>query len=67
MAKEKSVLEKDAPTEPKFSIASLGAHCRELFGCSSVAFAGATLGMEGEYTVSEMRERIEAWSKKEAH
>ena len=69
MAKEKGVqpiLEKDAPTERKFSVGTLGEHCLELFGCSSATFAGATFGMEGEYTVSEMRERIEAWSRKEA-
>ena len=67
MAKEKGVLEKDAPPEAKFSVESLGAHCRELFGCSSVTFAGATAGMEGEYSVRQMKEHIDAWSKKEAH
>ena len=69
MAKEKNAqdaLVKDALPERKFSVETLGEHCLELFGCSSATFAGATFGMEGEYAVSEMRERIEAWSRKEA-
>lgn len=71
MAKEKDTpqggAQITADPEPKFSVESLGAHCMDLFGVSSTTYAGATAGMEGEYTVREMKEHIEAWSKKEAH
>lgn len=53
--------------EPKFSVERMRAHCMELFGVSSTTYAGATAGMEGEYTIREMKDHIEAWSKKEAY
>ena len=53
--------------EPKFTVENMRAHCLELFGVSSTTYAGATCGMEGEYTVREMKDHIAAWSKKEAH
>lgn len=50
----------------KYSVEKLRENCRRLFGVSSSAFAGATYGMEGKYTVEEMKAHIEAWMKKEA-
>lgn len=50
---------------PKFTVERLAANCRQLFGVSSCAYAGATYGMAGEYTVEEMKKHIEAWQKKE--
>ena len=49
----------------KFPIDTLGKHSRELFGCSSTTFAGATAGLTGEYTVEEMEKVIKDWSEKE--
>ena len=57
----------ETDTEPKYSVESLGKHCLELFGVTSSTYAGATFDMEGEYTVQQMREHIEAWKKREAH
>lgn len=56
---------KVAEAEPKFTVEKLQANCRQLFGVSTSAFAGATYGMTGKYTVKEMKAHIEAWQKKE--
>lgn len=50
---------------PKFTVERLAKDCRQLFGVSSCAYAGATDGLTGEYTVAEMRQHIETWMKKE--
>lgn len=50
---------------PKFSVEKLAANCRQLFGVSSCTFAGATHGMTGEYTVTEMKAHIEKWGRTE--
>lgn len=47
-----------------FTLASLQANCRKLFGVSASTFAGATYGMSGSYTVEEIRAHIEAWKRK---
>ena len=52
-------------TAPKFSIERLGENCLELFGIGTAAYAGATHGLEGEYTVEEMRQIINSWKNKE--
>ena len=67
MAKDKDTGAQGAAPEPKFTVERMRAHCVELFGVSSTTYAGATAGMEGEYTIREMKDHIEAWSKKEAH
>ncbi len=48
----------------KFPLDKLAANCRELFGVSACTFAGAAYGLSGEFTVAEMRERLEKWSRK---
>ena len=48
----------------KFPLDKLSANCRELFGVSACTFAGAAYGLSGEFTVAEMRERLEKWSRK---
>lgn len=53
------------PQAAKFPIKKLAANCRQLFGVSSCVFAGATHGLTGEYTVDEMKDRIEKWKKQE--
>ncbi len=61
---EKSAVSANSPA-PKFSVERLGKNCRQLFGVSSCAYAGATHGLSGEYTVDEMKAHIESWRKKE--
>ncbi|MCC8157310.1 MAG: hypothetical protein LIO54_08545 [Oscillospiraceae bacterium] len=51
--------------ETKFSLENLAKNCRPLFGVSSCTFAGATAGLTGEYTVSEMKSIIKKWCGKE--
>lgn len=48
----------------KFPLDKLAANCRELFGVSACTFAWAAYGLSGEFTVAEMRERLEKWSRK---
>ncbi|MCD7805689.1 MAG: hypothetical protein LUH03_11220 [Oscillospiraceae bacterium] len=57
----------EVKTEKTFTVTALGKHCRELFGVPSVVFAGATAGIDTakKYTVSEMKEIITTWCKKE--
>lgn len=56
---------KPQATAKKFPIEKLTENCRRLFGVSSCVFAGATHGLTGEYTVEEMKGRIEKWKKQE--
>lgn len=48
----------------KYPVGKLRENCRQLFGVSDNAFAGATYGMMGTYTIEEMKAHIEAWKKK---
>lgn len=57
--------EKSVETAPKFTVERLGQECRKLFDVSQCVYAGATYGLEGEYTVEEMRARIENWKQME--
>ena len=50
----------------KYPIEKLAAYCRKLFGVSSSTFAGATYGLTGAYSVEEIKDRINKWSKEEA-
>lgn len=47
----------------KFTIERLRPYAREVFGVSQSTFDGATYGVEGEFTVDEMKKRIEDWLK----
>jgi len=49
--------------EPKCSVARLRQDCLKLFGVTTSTYDGATFGLGGEFTVGEMRERIEEWGK----
>ncbi len=51
------------PKETKYPIERLRRECRALFDVSETVFMGATLGMAGEHTVSEVQSKIEAWQK----
>ncbi|MCD8011946.1 MAG: hypothetical protein LUG99_01975 [Lachnospiraceae bacterium] len=54
-------------TEKTFTLTALQKHCRELFGVPTVVFAGATAGLDTDkkYTVSEVKDIITTWCKKE--
>lgn len=54
-------------TEPKFKLFKLRENCAQLFGVSDSTFAGASDGLKNdEYTISEMKNIINTWLKKEA-
>ena len=64
MAIKKKVAEESVNTEetaPKFSIGKLRSKCLELFGVTTSTFDGATHGLDGEYTVEEMKYTIAKW------
>lgn len=54
-----------AAPAPKFTLEKLRNSCRELFKITQSTFDGATHGLSGEYTVSEMKSVIAAWQRKE--
>lgn len=65
--KAKPTADKKGQAQQKYRLDKLAESCRELFGCSSIAFAGATFGLpDGEYAVEEIRTIITKWLKKEA-
>lgn len=71
MTKEKKEIKLEAQevkpiSAPKFSVEKLRENCQKLFGISRSTFDGAVSGLKGEYTVSEMKENISKWMKKEA-
>ena len=53
-------------TAAKFTLPKLRENCYKLFGDDDSTFAGATHGLNGEYTVSEIKNVINTWLKKEA-
>ena len=52
-------------TENKFPLEKLSKDCFKLFGVDPCVFAGATHGLKGEFTVSEIKSIINTWLKKE--
>lgn len=66
MAKQKQPTKAVKPTKPtaqKFSIEKLRQNCTQLFNVSGSTFAGVTYGLEGSYSVEEMKQIIEEWRK----
>lgn len=57
--------EMDTVEAPKFSVEQLKADAFKLFGVSQSTYVGATYGLDGKYTVQEMKGHIEEWLKKE--
>lgn len=49
--------------KPRFSVATLRASARKLFGVSISTYDAATYKLTGEYTVDAMREHINKWLK----
>lgn len=56
---------KPVVAESKFSLEKLRENCVQLFGVSDCAFAGASAGLKGEFTISDMKNKIAVWLKKE--
>lgn len=54
-----------APFKAAYSVEQLRPYCRDLFGVSLCAYAGATSGLAGRYTVDEMKAIIGKWKEKE--
>ena len=53
--------------EPKFTLDKLRENCGTLFGVDESTFVGATYSLKGKkYSVSEIKETINEWKKKEA-
>lgn len=53
--------EQPAVKEPVFSLERLRHDCFQIFGITPSTFDGATYGLEGEFTIKELREKIQAW------
>lgn len=65
--KEIEIKEKETVKQPlKFPLEKLRENCLKLFGVTQSTFDGATNGLGGEYTVSEMKKIIVTWQNKEA-
>lgn len=64
MAKTKT----NAVDESKFLLSTLRNECKELFGISTATFDGVTSGLDsdGEYTIDEISNKINAWLKSPA-
>lgn len=52
-------------SETVFPVERLRENCGKLFGISQSTFDGAAYGLNGEYTVKEMKSLIEKWKTKE--
>ena len=50
---------------PKFTIEKLRENSLKLFGVTQSTFDGVTYGLNGEYTVSDMKKIITNWQNKE--
>lgn len=57
--------EKPEAAEAKFSIEKLRENCLTLFGVASSTFDGATYGLNGDFTVDELKNIIAKWQNKE--
>lgn len=47
----------------KYTKTKLRENCRQLFGVPASTFDGATHGLTGQFTVEEIKSRIETWEK----
>lgn len=67
MAKNATATAEKTEAQPKFTIEKLRENCYAVFGITKSTFDGATFGLDGEFTVEEMKTAIEKWQNKEAH
>lgn len=59
-------IKKPEKVHQKFTLDKLRENSDKLFGISTSTFDGAAYGLKGEFTVSEMKNVIANWNKKEA-
>ncbi|MDR1753315.1 MAG: hypothetical protein LBR74_00185 [Eubacterium sp.] len=52
---------KDLAGSQTFALERMQRDCLKLFGISKSTFAGASLGLTGEFTIKEIREKINKW------
>lgn len=64
MAKNETAAE-TKQAAPKFTVEKLRENCLTLFGVTTSTFDGATNGLDGAYTVDEMKDKIAKWQNKE--
>lgn len=57
------VIEQPAVEAPVFSLERLRRDCFRVFGITTSTFDAATYGLTGEFTVAELRDRIQAFQK----
>lgn len=67
MAGKKGAASKAAavPAGKKVPLENLRRSCVKLFGVTPSTFDGATVGLDGKFTVEEMKAIIEGWLDKE--
>jgi hypothetical protein len=53
--------EPETTAAPKFALDRLRKDCLRLFGVTVSTFDGAAFGLTGDYTVQDMRSRIDQW------
>lgn len=51
----------ESTAQRKISIEKLRRSCVKLFGVTPSTFDGATVGLEGKFTVTEMQAHIDKW------
>ena len=66
MKPKENEIRETAKQPPKFSLEKLRENSLKLFGVTQSTFDGATHGLNGEFTVSEMTNIITNWKKREA-
>lgn len=59
--KSPPVPKQSAVSAPVFSLERLRRDCFKIFGVTPSTFDGATYGLKGEFTVEELRKKIQAW------
>lgn len=64
-AKKKTVSKAEVPAGKKVPLENLRRSCVKLFKITPSTFDGATVGLDGKFTVEEMRAIIDKWLNKE--
>lgn len=57
----KETTKADKAPSQKYTLSQLRAHCLKLFGVTQSGFDGATAELSGEFTIDELKKKIEAW------
>jgi len=49
---------------PKFTLERLRQDCLQIFGVTTSTFDGAASGLDGKFTIDEIKTRIKEWQEK---